>query len=155
MGASLAGGEYMLDRSSAGKTVLVVGESAERRQVCDWLAMDSRLTVVQAVENGLIALEELADVAPDLIILDLAVPGVAGLGFVHMARAKTRARILIQSPLAPAGSTRAAQSLSLGADAVMSLSSGRGTQADREECRAEFMAVVYSLLDLDPVEPCR
>jgi CheY-like chemotaxis protein len=136
-----------------GKKILVIGDLAERRvDIFNVLASDRRLIVTQAVESGWIALEELAEIAPDLIVLDLLLPDVDGLEFLYLVRAKTAARIVVLSVLAPAGSAKAAQALSLGADAVMSLPPGPEASESETVHGRELLAVICSLLELEAGE---
>jgi chemotaxis response regulator CheB len=106
------------------------------------------LRVVESVENGEKALQVLASVHPDLIVLDLEMPKMDGLEFLRQARSKTPAKILILSSAVPAGSPKAAQARSLGADAIISKPSGTISYDLKEARGSELFTTIYRLLGL-------
>lgn len=88
--------------------VLVVDDSAFARKVLrEVLADDPRLEVVGFARDGIDALEKIDELAPDVITLDLVMPGIDGAGVVDALRARANPpRVVLvttsdsQSPLA-------------------------------------------------------
>jgi chemotaxis response regulator CheB len=110
---------------SAHKTVMVVDDAAMMRAVlAQLLATAGRYDVVASCENGQQALDALARVEPDVILVDIEMPVMDGIEFLRRARVKTRARIVVLSGVAELGSKRAADARRLGADAVLEKPSG-------------------------------
>ena len=107
------------------KRVMVVDDASMMRLVIgNMLDKDPTFKVVANCGNGKEALDKLKSAAPDIILLDIEMPEMDGLTFLRHARLKTRAKIVILSSVADAGSPRAAQARRLGADAVIAKPSG-------------------------------
>ncbi len=133
----------------AQKKVLLVDDSSTMRLIVRNLVnTDPNLTVVGSVENGKKAIEELPVVDPDLILLDLEMPEMDGIEFLRLARSKTKAKIVILSSIAPAGSPKAAQAISLGADAIISKPSGAVSFNLKEARGSELFQVIYQQLGM-------
>lgn len=80
--------------------------------------------VVALCENGMVALQQLPNARPTLIMSDIEMPVMDGLTFLRYARLLTRARIVVLSSVAEVGSPRAREARRLGADAVVHKPSG-------------------------------
>lgn len=107
------------------KTVMIVDDAALMRMVIsNLLNKDGRYQVVASAENGQRALELLKQHNPDIIMVDIEMPVMDGLQFLRRARLTTRARIVVLSSVAAAGSPRALEARQLGADAVLQKPSG-------------------------------
>lgn len=131
------------------KKIMLVDDSGMMRTIIrNMLTTDANLVVAGSAENGKKALEQLPEVQPDLILLDLEMPEMDGLEFLRVARSKTRAKIVVLSSIATAGSPKARQATSLGADAVMSKPSGAISFNLQEARGSELFAVMYRLLEL-------
>lgn len=131
------------------KRIMLVDDSGMMRTIIrNMLMTDANLQVAGSAENGKKALEQLPQVEPDLILLDLEMPEMDGLEFLRVARAKTHAKIVVLSSLATAGSPKARQATTLGADAVISKPSGAVSFNLKEARGSELFAVMYRLLDL-------
>jgi two-component system chemotaxis response regulator CheB len=100
--------------------VLVVDDSAFARKVLrDTLSQVPDIEVVGIARDGLEALEKIADLKPDVVTLDLVMPGLDGMGVLAALPVEGRPRIVIvcissdQSPLAiaalQAGATEVVQ----------------------------------------------
>jgi two-component system, NarL family, invasion response regulator UvrY len=62
------------------KTVLIVDDSPMiRRSLCDLFRQQADFAICGEAENGLEAIEKVQQGKPDLIVLDLAMPGMSGL----------------------------------------------------------------------------
>jgi chemotaxis response regulator CheB len=131
------------------KKIMLVDDSSMMRLIIrNLLITDPNLSVPSSVENGKKALAELDVVQPDLILLDLEMPEMDGIEFLRLARSKTKAKIIVLSSIAPAGSPKAAQALSLGADAIISKPSG-AVSFDLKDARgSELFNVIYEKLGM-------
>ncbi len=130
------------------RVMLVDDSSMMRLIIRNLLTSDPNLLVTSSVENGKKAIGELDHAEPDLIVLDLEMPEMDGLEFLRLARTQTKAKILVLSSVTPAGSPKAMQALSLGADAVISKPSG-AVSFDLKEARgSELFRMIYRLMGL-------
>jgi two-component system chemotaxis response regulator CheB len=106
--------------------IMIVDDSVMMRTVVrTFLAKVPGYEVVAFAENGKKALAEL-DKHPDLalILLDIEMPEMDGLEFLRYAKLKSKAKVVILSSVALAGSPYAAKARSLGADAIVTKPSG-------------------------------
>lgn len=74
----------------AGRRVLVVDDDASVRTVVSWQLEADGFTVVEA-PDGQRALDSIEGLRPDLVVLDLSLPGVGGLDVLRRVRAAERA----------------------------------------------------------------
>jgi len=132
------------------KKVMIVEDSNVMRLVIrNMINTNPNLMVVKTAANGKEALELLPSAQPDLILLDLEMPEMGGLEFLRQARLKTRAKIVVLSSIAIAGSPVAAQARSLGADGVISKPSGSVSYDLEEKRGSEFWQVIHQLLGIE------
>lgn len=111
--------------SAPKKRVMVVDDAALMRMVIgNLIVSDGRFLVAAACENGQVALDKLKDANPDIILVDLEMPVMDGLTFIRNARLKSRAKIVVLSSVAEAGSAKALEARRLGASAVLQKPSG-------------------------------
>jgi len=136
------------------KKVMIVEDSTTMRLIIrNMINTNLHLTVVKTAANGREALELLPSAQPDLILLDLEMPEMGGMEFLRHARLKTRAKIVVLSSIAVAGSPVVAQARALGADAVMSKPSGAVSFDLADKRGAEFWELIHRLLGIDMAEP--
>lgn len=127
--------------------VMVVDDSAMMRVVIsNFVSSLPDFKVVATAENGKAALEQLGKF-PDLnlILLDIEMPGMNGLEFLRHAKMKTRAKVIILSSVASAGSRQASEARSLGADAIITKPSG-AVSMDLADKRGAELARVMSVV---------
>jgi two-component system, chemotaxis family, protein-glutamate methylesterase/glutaminase len=106
--------------------VMIVDDAAMMRLVIsNFIAPLPEFEVTAAAANGKVALDMLKK-HPDveLILLDIEMPEMDGLEFLRHAKLKTRAKIVVLSSVAVAGSPHAAKARELGADAIVTKPSG-------------------------------
>ncbi|MBI5030399.1 MAG: response regulator [Chloroflexi bacterium] len=131
------------------KKIMLVDDSSMMRLIIrNLLVADPNLVIVGSVENGKKAVEQLAVSSPDLILLDLEMPEMDGIEFLRVARSKTRAKIVVLSSVAAAGSPKATQAISLGADAIISKPSGTVSFDLKEARGTELFQVIYRELGM-------
>ena len=98
--------------------VLIADDAAVmRRLISDILSRDPQLEVVGAASNGLLALQRIPQLNPDIVILDVEMPEMDGVATVKEIR-KTYRRlpILMFSALTQRGATATLDALSAGAN---------------------------------------
>jgi len=99
---------------------LVVDDSAVAREVISAaLSMDPVFEVVTA-PNAAIAAERIRQQRPDVIVLDLELPGMSGLAFLEQLMARDPIPVVVCSGIARPGAAVAVRALELGAVEVIS-----------------------------------
>ena len=96
--------------------VLVVDDSAfMRKALSGMLEKDPRLTVVGSARNGEEAVQKVAELKPDVVTMDVEMPGMNGLDAVRQIMAANPVPILMVSSLTEAGAKETLLALELGA----------------------------------------
>lgn len=65
------------------RVLIVDDEPLARQRIADMLTSDDGVSIVGEVDNGLAAVEAIRDLAPDLVFLDVQMPGKTGLEVVR------------------------------------------------------------------------
>jgi adenylate cyclase len=68
------------------RILVVEDDSMQRERICSWL--ESEHWLVNQAENGLVALDRLAEEPPDIILLDLMMPEMDGFQFITALQAR-------------------------------------------------------------------
>jgi two-component system chemotaxis response regulator CheB len=141
-----------------GKTlanILIVEDSATVRKVlAAWLCDLPWVGSVSAVADGLAAIAALARSTPDVIVLDLKLPGPSGLTLIpHLRRFAPRAAILICSALVRAGAEEAIACLEQGASDVIAKPTATESAWLASGFRSEFARRVQALAGFQEVLP--
>jgi chemotaxis response regulator CheB len=132
------------------KRLMIVDNAAMMRLVIkSVLSGDPNLKLAGFAASGQEALDQLAVVQPDLILLDIEMPEVNGLEFLRHARLKSEAKIVVLTSVAPNGSPQARQALALGADAVITKPSGAVSYDLEEKRGSELRQTIYRLLEIE------
>ncbi len=96
--------------------VLVVDDSAfMRKALSGMLEKDPRLTVVGSARNGEEAIQKVTELKPDVVTMDVEMPGMNGLDAVRQIMAANPVPILMVSSLTEAGAKETLLALELGA----------------------------------------
>ena len=101
--------------------VLIVDDSAViRRLLSEGLASDPALQVAGTAENGRVGLAKIEELDPDVVLLDLEMPVLDGLGTLEILR-QTRPKlpVIVFSSLTTRGATATLDALARGADRVL------------------------------------
>jgi two-component system, chemotaxis family, protein-glutamate methylesterase/glutaminase len=126
--------------------VMIVDDSAMMRIIIAGIVGKIEgAAVVSTCENGSIALTQLANARPDVILSDIEMPVMDGLTFLRQVRLRTRAAIIILSSVANLGNPNVEAAKKLGADAVMAKPSGSNSYDLEQKLGAQIQRLVKSL----------
>jgi two-component system chemotaxis response regulator CheB len=129
--------------------VLVVDDSVViRRMVSSVLDDDPDITVVGTASNGRIALDKLAQLRPDIVILDVEMPVMDGLATLRALRlTHPKLPVVMFSALTERGATATLDALAAGAtDYVTKPSHAGSVAASIERVRLELIPKVKGLV---------
>ncbi|MGA2354178.1 MAG: chemotaxis response regulator protein-glutamate methylesterase [Terriglobales bacterium] len=128
--------------------VLIVDDSAViRRLLSNVLASDSEIMVAGTAGNGIQALARIPEAKPDLITLDIEMPGMNGLEtLVEIRKLYPKLPVIMFSTLTERGATATLDALAKGAsDYVTKPSHTGGSESAREQVRDELVRKIKSL----------
>jgi two-component system chemotaxis response regulator CheB len=116
--------------------ILVVDDSVVvRRMVSDALASDPQLEVAATAANGKIALAKIPQVNPDIVILDVEMPELDGIGtLVGIRKSLPALPVIMYSTLTQRGAEATMEALSKGATDYVTKPSNVGSAAQGLEC---------------------
>ena len=107
------------------KKILVVDDSfVMRTLIKDIIAADPDLQVVGEAINGIETLEKVRQLQPDLLLLDIEMPGMDGIECLKRLKLLSPCKVVIVSSVAQAGSHQAMEARKLGVFDVISKPSG-------------------------------
>lgn len=119
------------------RSLLVVDDSfLMRRILCSIVERDPRLQVIGEAVDGADALEKVAALSPDVILLDVEMPTMDGIGFLRQARTRVAAPVIVISSVVRPGSSQAMEAIDLGAADILLKPSGV-LSVDLESVRGE------------------
>ncbi len=128
--------------------ILIVDDSAVIRKVLsDLLASDPEILVAGTAGNGSQALDRIPEVKPDLVTLDIEMPGMDGLeALVEIRRRHPGLPVIMFSSLTERGAAATLDALTRGAsDYVTKPSHRETTESSRERVREELLQKIKSL----------
>ncbi len=132
------------------KKIMIVDDAAMMRFVIKkMLSKDPNLDLAGFASNGKEALDQLDEVQPDLILLDLEMPEMGGLEFLRHVRLRSQAKVVVLTSMAPKGSSKAMQARALGADAVIAKPSGAVSYDLERKRGSEIRRTIYALLEIE------
>lgn len=124
-------------------SVLIVDDSSMMRRVLrDFLAEEHYLHVVGEAGNGAEALRQVRQLSPDIILLDVEMPILDGIGFLREARLLTDARVIVISSVTALTSDRAIDALAHGAHDLVPKPSGAVSLDMKEERSDELLMAI-------------
>jgi two-component system, chemotaxis family, protein-glutamate methylesterase/glutaminase len=103
------------DEAPQGIKVLVVDDSAVVRQAISTILSSQPAVSVQTAADPLIAEQKMATFSPDVIVLDIEMPRMDGLTFLHKLMSERPLPVVVCSSYAEHGSEQALRALELGA----------------------------------------
>jgi two-component system chemotaxis response regulator CheB len=105
--------------------VLVVDDSVMMQMlVTEIVSSDPNLEVVGTADNGKECLACVRELAPDVILLDIEMPIMDGIETLKRLKLVSKARVVVLSSVAQAGSPKAIEAKALGAADVIAKPSG-------------------------------
>src|SRR6188474_2751881 len=128
--------------------VLVVDDSlVVRRVVTEELAAQPDIEVAGSASTGRIALEKMAQLNPDLVILDIEMPDMDGLtALTHLHQSHPKTPVVMFSSLTELGAAATLEALSRGASDFFAKPGGAGgLEASRRVIRSELVPVIRAL----------
>ncbi|HEY1755114.1 MAG TPA: chemotaxis response regulator protein-glutamate methylesterase [Bryobacteraceae bacterium] len=132
--------------------VLVVDDSVViRRLVTHALAEDASLEVVGSAPNGVVGLERIPQLNPDIITLDIEMPDMDGLEMLRrLRRAYKDVRVIMFSTLTQRGANSTMEALSLGADDYVTKASNVGSlDRSMESLRGDLIPKIKQFFILE------
>jgi two-component system, chemotaxis family, protein-glutamate methylesterase/glutaminase len=126
--------------------IVVADDSAFMRRLLKDALERSGFTVVAAVEDGDLALKACRELNPDVLTLDLAMPGLDGLGVLRGLReASSPIPVVVVSAFSPAHGARAVDALAEGAvDLVAKPAAGEALQSFLAELSEKVLLAAAS-----------
>ena len=128
------------------KVLIVDNSFLMRRIIRNILEKDSSLEVVGEASDGVIALEKVAELAPDIILLDIEMPNMDGIEFLRRAKLVTSAKVIIISSVARIDSKEAREVLELGAADIIPKPSGVLSIDFEEQKSLELLDAIHKCL---------
>ncbi|WP_370326405.1 chemotaxis-specific protein-glutamate methyltransferase CheB [Euzebya sp.] len=131
------------------KVMLVDDSSIIRRLLGRVLDTDPQITIAGQAENGVMALERLDEIDPDIVILDIEMPVMNGLETVtRLRRRRPTLPVIMFSTLTESGAAATLEALSRGADDYVTKPSNTGS-FDRTalEIKATLAPKIHALVD--------
>ena len=124
-------------------SVLVVDDSALMRNLIRrMLESDSEINVAGTAMNGVFALRKVESLNPDVIVLDLQMPEMDGIGFLEERQKRGwNIPVVILSAVAKKGAEITIQALSLGASDFITKPSGT-SQTENQEIAEQLVGMV-------------
>jgi two-component system, chemotaxis family, protein-glutamate methylesterase/glutaminase len=133
--------------------VLIVDDSGFMRNIVKQiLVVDDELEVVGEAEDGLVALEREKALKPDVILLDIEMPKLDGLGALKRLKLTSKAKVVILSSIAQLGSPAAIEARRVGAFDVIAKPSGAISLDLKAKCGHEIIKVVRAAIGLPPLD---
>lgn len=136
--------------------VLIVDDSVVVRKVLgDVLAADPDIEVVGTAASGYLAVAKIPQLNPDLITLDIEMPGMDGLQTLkQIRRLYPKLPVIMFSTLTERGATATLEALSLGAsDYATKPSNSDSSMGAREHVRLELIPKIKTLAGVRTAHP--
>ena len=136
--------------------ILIVDDSAViRKLLSDLLSSDPEIVVAGTAGNGSRALARISELKPDLITLDIEMPGMDGLEtLVEIRKLYPKLPVIMFSALTERGGTATLDALARGAsDYVTKPSSNETAESAHERVREELLRKIKSLCSVRQPRP--
>jgi len=130
--------------------VLIVDDSAVvRRQLGEVLGSDPGIAVAGSAPNGSLALERIPELKPDLITLDVEMPGMSGIEtLVEIRKLYPRLPVIMFSSLTGPGAAATVEALARGASDYAAKPTASGPEPASEQIRRELIPKIKALCAL-------
>lgn len=134
--------KYVKSRNFADKVrVMIVDDSVVvRGMFCKWLEGLSDIEVIVTHRNGKLAVDNIAEDKPDVVLLDIEMPEMDGITALPLLRKNfPHAKIIISSTLTTRNAEISLKAMSLGAVDYVAKPSGIGGLSSATEFKAELI----------------
>jgi two-component system chemotaxis response regulator CheB len=133
------------------RILLVDDSSVVRRVLTDVISSDPQLEVAGTASNGRIALDRIAQLKPDLVVLDIEMPEMDGLAtLVELRKKYRRLPVIMFSTLTHRGASATLDALTLGADDyVPKERNSLGLAAAIDDLRHDLLPKIHALCSRD------
>lgn len=129
--------------------VLVVDDSfLMRKLISDMLKSDKEIEVIGLAKDGIDALEKIKKLKPDVITLDLEMPGIPGLDVLHETMRTMPTPVIIVSAYSTPGASETISALEYGAVDFLTKPSGP-ISTDIEKIKDELIRLVKVAAQVD------
>ena len=137
--------------------VLVVDDSVVvRRVLARAIAMEPALELAGVAANGRLAIQKLAQLSPDVVILDLEMPEMDGFAtLAAIRRTHPDLPVIIFSNLTSEGAMATLEALALGATDFVLKPQAQSLGLAEELVRAQLLPLVSATVRRAPVDPAR
>jgi two-component system, chemotaxis family, protein-glutamate methylesterase/glutaminase len=134
-------------------SVLIVDDSGlMRNTIRQIVAVDPDLEVVGEAEDGVVALEKIRALKPEIVLLDIEMPKMDGIAVLKRARLTSTAKIIILSSLAQLGSPQALEARRIGAADVIAKPSGTISLDLKAKRGSDILRAMRTVLGLPPLD---
>jgi two-component system chemotaxis response regulator CheB len=128
------------------RVMLVDDAAVVRRLVASWVGAQPDMQLVAALAGGRDALEQLEQLDPDVVILDIAMPNIDGLAVLpRLLQKKRNLIVLMVSTLTRRNAEISLRALVLGAADYVAKPEGSGELASSELFRSELFEKIRAL----------
>ena len=128
------------------RIMLVDDAAVVRRLVASWVGVQPDMQLVAALAGGRDALEQLEQLDPDVVILDIAMPDIDGLEVLpRLLQKKKNLIVLMVSTLTRRNAETSLRALALGAADYVAKPEGSGELASSELFRSELFEKIRAL----------
>lgn len=134
------------NRTDTMKVLIVDDSFLMRRIIRNILEKDDTLEVVGEASDGVVALEKVSELSPDIILLDIEMPNMDGIEFLRRAKLVTSAKVIIISSVARIDSPEAQAVLELGAADIIPKPSGVLSIDFEEQKSLELLDAIHKCL---------
>jgi two-component system chemotaxis response regulator CheB len=134
-------------------SVLIVDDSGlMRNTIRQIVAIDPELEVAGEAEDGVVALEKIRALKPDVVLLDIEMPKLDGIAVLKRTRLTSTAKVIILSSLAQLGSPQALEARRIGAADVIAKPSGTISLDLKAKRGSDILRAIRTVLGLPPLE---
>ncbi len=141
----------MQNKANHFRILLVDDSSVVRRVLTNVISSDPQLEVAGTASNGRMALERIAQLKPDLVVLDIEMPEMDGLEtLAALRKINRRLPVIMFSTLTQRGGAATLDALALGADDYVPKERNTlGLAAAIEDLRRDLLPKIHALCSRD------
>jgi two-component system, chemotaxis family, protein-glutamate methylesterase/glutaminase len=127
--------------------VLIVDDSAViRRLLRELLEADPAITIAGTAGNGALGLARIAEIKPDLVTLDVEMPGMSGIEtLIEIRKLYPKLPVIMFSTLTGPGASKTVEALAFGASDYAAKPSVNGMEEARDTIRRDLIPKIKAL----------